>query len=338
MQFVFKTGLRRATHWMAAVGFVAVGAMTTTATANAAEYEFRLGHPLQPADATHAAMLYFADSVKRATGGRVEITVFPADQLGRQKEVGEMLVQGANIMQYTDFLFLAEWVPDAGILQAPFLLDDINDWYKLSASAWMADLGKRLQEKGIFVMTWNSYFGARNLIGPKPVRTPADIAGATLREANAPMYVKMAEAWGARPVVMGFAEVYTALSQNVVDFVEVPMQVMISSKFTELRKFVSVTNHMVNWNPVIVNDAAFHAMPEDLQKIVIEAAERSSGYLAALKQKDDKEVVAKLEGMGITVVKDVDRKAFREASTKVYEAFPDWTPGLGKTVRAILEK
>lgn len=303
---------------------------------SAADFEFRLGHPLQPTDATQTAMLSFADAVKERTGGRVVIEVYPADQLGRQKEVGEMLVQGGNIMQFTDYLFLAEWVPDAGILQAPFLIKQLDDWYTLAKSDWMADLEKRLQEKGIFVLSNNNYFGSRSIIGPKPIRSPADIAGENLREAAAPMYVEMAKAWGARPVVMGFAEVYTALSQGVVDFVECPPQTMVSSKFTELRKVVSLTNHMVNWNPVIVNDAAFHAMPEDLQQIVIEEAVNAGDLVTKLKRESDQEIVGKLREMGIEVVEDIDQDAFVEASAVAYDAFPDWTPGLRDTVRAAL--
>ena len=304
----------------------------------AADFTFRLSHQLQTSDATHIAMVSFSDAVKKRTEGRVEIQVFPADLLGRQKEVGEMIVQGANVMHFTDYLFIAEWVPDAGILQAPFLLDNVEDWYKLTASDWMKDLEARLRQKNIFVLSNNNYFGSRSIIGPTPVRKPADIAGKTLREAAAPLYIKTAESWGARPTVIGFAEVYTALSQGVVDFVECPPQTMEASKFTELRKVVSMTNHMITWAPVIVNDAAFHAMPEDLQKIVIEEAHNAGELVTKLKRDADVQMVETLKKAGVEVVEDIDREAFRQASLKVYGAFPEWTPGLGETVRAILAK
>lgn len=303
----------------------------------AAEFEFRLGHPLQPTDATHTAMTAFADTVRERTGGRVEIEVFPADQLGVQKEVGEMLVQGANVMQFTDYLFLAEWVPDAGILMAPFLLNELDDWEKLRKSDWMKDLEARLQEKNIRVLSNNNYFGSRSIIGPKPIRSPEDIRGETVREAAAPMYVAMAESWGARPVVISFAETYTALSQGVADFVECPPQTMISSRFTELRKVVSLTNHMVNWNPVIVSDSSFRALPEDLQQIIIEESEKAGELITRLKLEDDAKIVETLTDMGITVVEDIDREAFKQASLAAYATFKDWTPGLTETVRAIID-
>lgn len=319
----------------AAVGFAA--SLVFSDAAVSAEFEFRLGHPLQPTDETQTAMVSFANAVKERTGGRVAIEVFPADQLGVQKEVGEMLVQGANVMQFTDYLFLAQWVPDAGILQAPFLLNKLDDWHKLAKSDWMKDLETRLKKKNIRVLSNNNYFGSRSIIGPKPVRTPDDIKGETIREAAAPMYVEMAEAWGARPVVMGFAETYTALSQGVVDFVECPPQAMLSSKFTELRKVVSLTNHMVNWNPVIVSESSFSALPEDLQQIVIEEAVKAGELVTKLKLESDAKIVATLQEMGIEVVEDIDRAAFQKASLQAYESFTDWTPGLVNTVRSILD-
>ncbi len=314
---------------------LASAALVTPAAA--ADFEFRLGHPLQPSDATQTAMLSFADAVRERTDGRVEITVFPADQLGNQKEVGEMLVQGANVMQFTDYLFLSEWVPDAGILQAPFLLNELDDWYKLAESDWMADLEARLMEKNIRVLSNNNYFGSRSIIGSKPIRTPADIAGETIREAAAPMYVAMAESWGARPVVLPFGEVYTALSQGVVDFVECPPQTMVSSKFTEQRDVVSLTNHMVNWNPVIVSESSFSQLPQDLQQILIEEAVKAGDLVTKLKRESDEKIVADLKEMGIEVVEDIDQAAFREASQAAYDSFPDWTPGLTETVRQIID-
>ncbi|MBL4644977.1 MAG: TRAP transporter substrate-binding protein DctP [Rhizobiales bacterium] len=311
-----------------------VSTIALISSATAAEFEFRLGHPLQPTDATQTAMVSFADGVRERTDGRVEIEVFPSDQLGAQKDVGEMLVQGASVIQFTDFLFLAQWVPDTAVLQAPFLLSDLNDWYTLIESDWFAGIEDQLAAKNIRILSKNSYFGSRSIIGPKAIRSPADIAGENIREANAQMYVEMAKSWGARPVVVNFSEVYTALSQGVVDFVEVPPQTMVSSKFTEQRKVVSLTNHMVGWSPVIISESTFSALPEDIQAIMIEEAAKAGDLLSELKRAGDKEIVATLREMGITVIEDIDQKAFQDASAAAYESFTEWTPGLAATVRA----
>jgi len=78
-----KMTRRSALLSLTATAFVGTIALATVSAVDAAEYTFRLGHPMQPSDETQTAMLFFADNVKKATQGRVEITVFPVDQLGR---------------------------------------------------------------------------------------------------------------------------------------------------------------------------------------------------------------------------------------------------------------
>ena len=328
---IMPTVTRRA----ALAGGAALAVAGITGRARAAEITLRLGHPLAPSDAVQTSMISYADAVRKRTDGKVEIQVFPSDQLAAQKELGEMLVQGADVIQLTDFLFLAQWVPDAGILQAPFLLSNWDDWYKILKSPWWSDMEKRFAAKNIHMLCGNGYFGSRSLIGNKEIRTPADIAGLNLREANAPMYVEMAKAWGARPVVISFGEVYTALSQGVCDFVECPPQTMVASKFTELRKIVSLTNHMAGWDAVIMAESTYQKLPEDVRVILDEEAKASGDLLTKLKRGSDDEIITQMKGMGLTVVEDVDRKAFQAASLPAYQSFTDWTPGLTQTLRDI---
>lgn len=330
----FRNPSRALKNFTLASMALAVTTSLALSGAAAAEFEFRLGHPLSPSDATHVAMTSFADKVKERSNGRIEIEVFPSDQLGAQKDVGEMLVQGAEVIQFTDFLFMAQWVPDAAVLQAPFLLKDKNNWATLIKSDWFKGLEDKLAKENIHILAANSYFGSRSIIGNKPIRKPADIAGENLREAAAQMYVEMAKSWGARPVVINFGEVYTALSQGVVDFVECPPQTMVSTKFTELRNVVSLTNHMVGWSPVIMGESTYQKLPDDLKTIISEEAVAAADYLSQMKSDSDKEIVAKLKEMGIEVVEDVDIQAFQDASAAAYASFTDWTPGLVEAVRA----
>ena len=126
--------------------------------ARAAEFEFRLGHPLTTADAAHTAMTALADGLKKRSGGRIDVTVFPADQLGAQAEIGELVRQGAAVIQLTDALFLGKYVADAAVLQAPYLMDDPAEFRKLIGSARLNDLNKRLAAKGFRVISWSNYF------------------------------------------------------------------------------------------------------------------------------------------------------------------------------------
>lgn len=323
---------------LAAAGAACVAALFAAGPAGAQDYKIRLGHPLTTNDAAHTAMVSLAENIKKRTNGRVEVTVYPADQLGKQKDLGEMARQGANVIQLTDALFVGQWEPDAAILQAPYLMDKPEDFRKILGSDWLKELDKRLAAKGIRVISWNGYFGTRQILANRPIRKPADLAGLNFRAAAAPMYVEMVKSLGARPITTGFAEVYTGLSQKALDLLEAPLPTMYASKFYEQAKFLSLTGHMIGWDPVIMSEKYFQSLPPDIQKIILEEASNAADLMSKLKSEEEKDILPLYEKQGVTVVKDVDRDAFKKATATVYDIYPGWSPGLRDTVRKLLDR
>src|SRR3990170_4350964 len=119
---------------------LALAALTLTTTAAAQDFKIRFAHSLSPTEPAHLAAEYFAKNVAARTKGRVQITVFPAEQLGPGKDVNEMIRQGANVMNITDPGYLADFVPDIGVLNGPYLIKDPADYLKLLDSDWFRDI------------------------------------------------------------------------------------------------------------------------------------------------------------------------------------------------------
>jgi tripartite ATP-independent transporter DctP family solute receptor len=306
--------------------------------AKAAEYEFRLGHPLTTADAAHVAMTALADGLKKRSDGRIDVTVFPADQLGAQADIGEMVRQGAAVIQLTDALFLGKYVADAAVLQAPYLMGNPAEFKKLIGSAWLDDLNNRLAAKGFRVISWANYFGTRQILSKKPIHEVKDLAGLNFRCGAAPMYVEMVKAMGSRPITTGFAEVYTGLAQGTLDLLEAPLPTMWASKFYEQAKYASLTAHMIGWDPVVMSETVFQSIPPDLQKIILEEADAAAGVMTKLKTQEEQDIIPKYKAAGVTVIEDVDRDAFRRATAPVYDRYPGFTPGIKATVQGLLAK
>jgi tripartite ATP-independent transporter DctP family solute receptor len=306
--------------------------------AAAPRFSFRLDHPLTAADAVQTAMLSFAENVQKHSDGRISVTVFPSDQLGTQADVGEMVRQGAAVIQLTDALFLGQYVPDAAILQAPYLMEKPEDFRGILGTPWLKDLDDRLAAKGMRVISWNNYFGTRQLLAKKPLHKPADLAGLNFRCAAAPMYVEMVKAMGARPVTTGFAEVYTGLAQGTLDMLEAPLPTMWASKFYEQAKFAVLTSHMIAWDPVVMSETVYRSMPTDLQTIVLEQASEAADLMTRLKLQEEKDIIPKYQAAGVTVIQDVDRDAFRHVTAPIYETYPGFTPGIKATVQGLIRK
>lgn len=307
-------------------------------SAGAAEINIRIAHTLTAADAAHASMTALAEEMKKRSNGRIEATVFPSDQLGAQADVGEMVRQGAAIIQLTDALFLGKYVPDAAVLQAPYLLDSPDQFRKLIGTPWLKDLEDRLAAKGFRVISWNSYFGTRQILAKKPIRAPADLAGLNFRCAAAPMYVELVKAMGARPVTTGFTEVYTGLAQGTLDLLEAPLPTMWASKFYEQAKFLSLTAHMMAWDPVVMSESVFRAYPADIQATIRELAAAAAEVMTKLKRQEEEDVLPKYKAQGVTVVDNVDREAFKKATAPIYDHFPGFTPGIKAKIDALLAK
>lgn len=317
-------------------GLLAVG-LLTAAPLMAADYTIRLANSLSPGEPTNEAAAFFAEEVAKRTDGRVEIQVFPAQQLGSEKDVNQMMRQGAPMISVTSSGYLSDFVPDMGVLEGPYLLDDPAQFNKLVDSEWFGGIQAAFDEVGITFLVDNALFGGRNILANVPVREPADIEGMTVRVPPNTVFIETFEAMGARPTTVEWAEVYSALQQNVVEAAEAPLGSLWGSKLYETRNTISLTNHFTAFTFWVINADYFASLPEDIQAVLKEVGAEAGTLCTELTLKRDEEYKAKFQDAGITIVDDVDIAAFREKTASVYDAFPDWTPGLYTTIRGILD-
>jgi tripartite ATP-independent transporter DctP family solute receptor len=320
------------TFWTA----VLTACLAISLPAKADEIKIRLAHSLSTSEPTHLAAEYLAKNVAERTKGRVQIQVFPGQQLGTEKDVNEMMRQGANLMTVTDAGYLSDFVPDMGILAGPYLFKSPSDQQKLIASDWFKSVESQLDRAGIKLIVRSGYFGQRHLLANKPVRGPADIAGMTVRVPPNQVFVETFKAMGARPTTVQWSEVYNALQQNVVEAAEAPLGSLWGSKLHETRKTLSLTAHFTAFNYWVMNTSTFKALPADVQKILVEEGARAGEYMTKLTIESQQSYLDRFRKAGVTVVEDVDTEAFRKATASVYKAFPKWTPGLHETVMAVL--
>ena len=316
---------------------IAFAALALSTAVPAQEIKIRFAHSLSPTEPAHLAAEYFAKNVAARTHGRVQITVFPAEQLGSGKDVNEMIRQGANVMNITDPGYLSDFVPDVGVLNGPYLIKSPAEYDKLLASAWFKGIEKKLEAAGFKLIMANGFFGQRELIADKPVREPADMTGMTVRVPPNTMWIETFKAMGARPTTVQWSEVYNALAQHVVEAAEAPLGSLWGSKLQETRKVISMTGHFTAFVMWPINATFFKKLPNDVQQILLEEGQKAGVEMTRLTLASQDEYIAKFKAAGVTFVNDVDIPAFQKATASVYKAFPKWTPGLRETVLANLK-
>ncbi|MEM6803076.1 MAG: TRAP transporter substrate-binding protein, partial [Bacteroidota bacterium] len=169
-------------------------------------YTFRIGHVANEDHSWHQAFLYFEKIVEERSKRRIEVEVYPAEQLGKEIDVIRSIQAGIVEMTITAGT-LQNWTEMAGFCETPFLLKDSTHLHQVVDGP----IGNRI-EAAIIQHTGMrpvAYFerGARHLTSNRPIRHPSELKGIILRTPNVPAYITAWEALGAKPTPMAFSEV-----------------------------------------------------------------------------------------------------------------------------------
>jgi tripartite ATP-independent transporter DctP family solute receptor len=331
-----KSGLKVAGVILALA--VAAGVVAAPVHGQAAEFVIKLGHVLPTNEPIHQANERMAQRVKEKTKGRVEIQVFPASQIGSNRDTYEQARMGAPVICHIDPGYAAELGDlDIAIMNGPFLFESWDQARKVLTSPLVAAMNENLRRKGnIRVLSWGYYFGQRHIISDKGYPTPADIKGKKVRVPPNVMWVETFKAMGAVPTPLQWAEVYQGLGQGVVDAAEAPLSTLLGSKLHEVKKVITLTGHFKAVVGLAIGEQYFQSLPKDIQQLLAEEAEENGRWVSPITiQKEDEFKQALAKG-GVTFVQ-ADTEAYRKATLATYKAFPKWTPGLYERVQAAMK-
>lgn len=317
---------------------VAAAAVSMTAlSAAAADINLRLATVSSTNEPIYEAMVYFVEQVEERVGDQVSITIHPNGELGGAQEVYEQVKIGAPIIQNSDPGYLSDYTPDFGVLNGPYLLVDPLDFAKILDSDLFAAMTDDLRaNSGFELLATNWFFGSRHIIANREVRAPEDMDGLTIRVPPNVMWIETIEAMGGRGVQLDWTEVYTGISTGVVQAAEAPLASLYASRLHEPAKTVSMTGHFKAFVGLVMNADLYASYPPEVQAALTEAALAAGDYMTQLVIDSENEFAERLEAEGVTIVRDVDEAAFQAATASVYEAFPEWTPGLHQQIQDIL--
>jgi len=267
------------------------------------------------------AWTHFKEDIEAKSNGRIKVELFPDSVLGNEAEVQEMIATGD--VQMASSTFLVQYDPIFAMLEMPYLFDSFDHVKRFNQSEAADELKARLIEpKGLRVLAFFGN-GFRHITNNKrPINHPEDVKGLNLRTPENPAQIETFKILGAVITPLPFPEVYSALQQGVVDGQENPVQQIYNSKFYEVQKYMAVTNHMFNPGNIIVNEAFYQSMPEDLREMftasVVEAAEWQISYVEA----SDNELMTKIAESG-TEITYPDMAEFKAATAPVLQVFFD---------------
>jgi tripartite ATP-independent transporter DctP family solute receptor len=281
-------------------------------------YEIKVGLVHPASHSYYQAFTRFKDEVEQRSEGRVRVKIFHSGQLGGEREMQEMVTLGTLEMALSGILVIYD--PLFAVFELPYLYDDRDHVKRVMASGLIQRTGEPLRQHNLRVVGMYEN-GFRNITNStRAIRTPRDVGGLKIRVPENPAQLETFGLLGSVVTPMSISELYSALQQNVVDGQENPLQNIMSGKYFEVQRHLSMTGHIYNLAYVIVNDRFWSGLPEELQGIVQEALDASSAYQLELAARLDIELLDTLKARGMQVTHP-DRDAFREATLPVYDRF-----------------
>ena len=214
----------------------------STPSRAAAAKEFRLGLITPAGHSWNRAALAFGDSLKKATDGRLSVTVFHSGQLGNESAMMQQLQSGALDMGWIQAAELGSRVASVAAINAPYLVRSTTAVASLVRTPEALKLLDVLpRETGTIGLGWG-ITGMRVVFATKPIATPADLKGMKLRINPTPVYRDFYQLLGAAPTPIPTPAVFDAMSNGQVDGLEADIEFSWNQRFDRVSKVLMPMN------------------------------------------------------------------------------------------------
>jgi len=329
----------RRTLLKASAAAAALGGVGAPFVARAAEADFKYKYANNLPD-THPLNVRareMAAAVKAETDGKVQIDVFPNNQLGSDTDMLSQIRAGGVEFFTLSGLILSTLVPAASINGIGFAFPDYDTVWKAMDGELGAYVRGEIQKAGLGVMDkiWDNGF-RQTTSSTRPINGPEDFKGFKIRVPVSPLWTSMFKAFDAAPASINFSEVYSALQTKVVEGQENPLALISTAKLYEVQKYCSLTNHMWDGFWFLANRRAWEKLPDNLRTIVAKNINA-----AAVKEREDTAklnatVKEELAGKGL-IFNQPTVAPFRD---KLRSAgfYAEWKGKYGDQAWALLEK
>ena len=297
-------------------------------------YELRLGHDQTDGHPYDLAARRFAEGVREATDGVVEIRIFPASQLGDSPEQIEGLRLGTLDMALAAYSHASQFCTEFGLFGAPSLFRDETHF----AAVFDGEVGDLLDEacRERYSIRLLSTFtsGYRVLFNSKrPVETAADLQGLKVRVMGGEADALMWQTFGAIPSPMPYSEVYSALQAGVIDGAENEPVSVLANRFYEAARYFALTNHLVLPMGLFISERTLQRLPEEYRLILREQAREAAVWERGFVTEQNASALAEMQERFGVQVSGFDAEELRERSVGVQDEVAD---DLG--LRDLLEK
>ena len=280
--------------------------------------KLKLAHITPTDHMWHQASEKFKEELESITGGKMSVEIYPASQLGSEADMVQQVEAGSIDMAMITAAYLTSRTPEMAAWFAPYLFETLEETNAAAKSDLGQEILKSVEGTGLKGLTY--LFAGQRTIVTKDVKINStdDLKGLKLRVTPSPALQSFYKNAGAAPESLPLPEVYSALQTGVIDGMDMDLDATITNKYSEIAKYVAVTNHMVWPSTILTNEKKFGELSKDAQDAIMKAWEVASDYAVTTRSGQEEEFRKELAGQGMEVY-DLDASVF-DAQIKAFDS------------------
>lgn len=251
----------------------------------------------------------FKEEVEKLSNGAIQVEMYYGNSLGSDSEVAAGLSNGSIEFLCTDITTISSYYEPSMVLSIPGVISSIEEANKLFESEWGTTMVEECAKtSGIRILSTVGK-GFRNFTTvDKPLKTPEDMNGLTLRVINNPLYIEMVDSLSANAVPMSVSELYTALQNGVVDGHENAIPNILQDKTYELEKYLVLDAHTGSYFCGMISETFYQSLPDDLKEVVLEAGDRAKVKTMAVVDDIIKNGIETLKDNGVEIYEPTEEE------------------------------
>ena len=270
---------------------------------------------------TGVALKAMVKHINENSNGTLKARDYYDSALGDGASMVQGLTQGTIDIGVTGTAYFSGLVPEIEVFQLPFLFSNLEEARNAVDGPAGQIVSKKYESKGIKgLMFWEN--GFRELTNNvRPVKTPSDLAGIKMRTLPSPVQVETWKSLGALPSAIDASELYTALQQGTVNAEENPLHEVVSRKFYEVQKYITLTDHVYTPYFMGMSMKTWNKLSEEQRKVVLDAAQIGKIEQRKQNEKMTAEAMKTVLDYGCEVETNPDKEAFKAQSSHVWDMF-----------------
>jgi len=286
--------------------------VAVSACSNRREHKvLKLAHALDVNHSVHKAMIKMAESVNEKSKGKLQIQIYPNQQLGSERELLELIQLGAIDITKTSAAVVEGFDPAYRLFGFPYLFkSDQHMRNTLDGEIGESILNGSIPFRFRGLVFYDS--GKRSFYtSTKKISNPEDLAGLNIRVQASNLAIQLIQQFDAAATPIPFGDLYTALQQGVVDGAENNPPAIYLTRHYEVCSYLILDEHTTVPDVLMISETSWQSLNKDEQTWIKEASILSREYQIKLWKESENEVLQAMQMKGLEIIKP-DKNAFKE--------------------------